>query len=52
MNTKKLEKKINMNDLYRNGFYFIKNCMYFKEASYLSDLSRNYVLNQLIISFL
>ena len=40
MNMKKLDKKINMTDLYRNGFYFIKNCTFFKEASYLSDLIR------------
>ena len=44
MNTKKLDKKFyekfNMTDLYRNEFYFIKNCTFFKEATYLSDLSR------------
>ena len=40
MNTKKIDKKFNMTDLYRNGFYFIKNCKCFKKSTYLSDLRR------------
>jgi ectoine hydroxylase-related dioxygenase (phytanoyl-CoA dioxygenase family) len=40
MNTKKLDNEFNLSDLYRNGFYVIKNCIDFREATYLSDLSR------------